>query len=70
MQLPGGDPLGPAPRKALVVVGVVEVDPLLPLGPDQADVAAVDDDHVVAGVDCGVVDRLVLPLQDRGDPLG
>src|SRR5215212_10434053 len=51
-----------AARVARVPVG----DLLLALAPGQPDLGRVDDDHVVAGVDVGGEDRLVLAAQDAG----
>ena len=48
---------------------MVEVDPVLPLPAEQRHVLAVDDDHVVPHVRRGVVDWLVLALQDLGHRL-
>ena len=49
---------------------MVEVHPLLPLCSNHADVTTVEDDHVVAGVHCRVVDGLVLALQNGCYPFG
>src|SRR5829696_3015823 len=66
-----GGPLGEqhGVRGFLEAAGVARVavgDLLLELAPGQPDLGRVDDDHVVAGVDMGGVDRLVLAAQDAG----
>ena len=74
VKLPGGDPELPILSSHMFegcrVASVVIVDPVLPLSPQQGDVFAVDDDHVVPGVVHGMVDSLVPALQHPGDHLG
>ena len=74
MQLPGWYPELPILSSHVFegrrVASVVIVDPVLPLPPQQSDVFAVDDDHVVSGVVHGMVDSLVAALQHPGDHLG
>src|SRR5215218_2143709 len=67
-----GGPLGQQDRvrgglEAARVAGVAVGDLLLELAPGEPHLGRVDDDHVVAGVDVGRVDRLVLAPQDAGD---
>ena len=74
VQLPGGYPelpiLGSHVFEGGRIAGVVIVDPVLPLPPQQSEVFAVDDDHVVPGVVHGMVDSLVPALQHPSDHLG
>ena len=74
VELPGGNPklaiLGSHVFEGYRVASVMIIDPVLPLPPQQSDVFAVDDDHVVSGVVHGMVDSLVAALQHPGDHLG
>ena len=55
--------LGALLAQAALVAAVIPVDLLLFLAAGQLDLRGVDDDDVVAGVDVGGVDRLVLALE-------
>ena len=66
VELPGGYPelpiLGPHVFEGCRVAGVVIVHAVLPLPPQQRDVLAVDDHHMVSAVSHRVIHGLVTPL--------
>ena len=66
VELPGGDPqLAVVSAHVLEgggVAGVVIVHAVLPLPPQQRDVLAVDDHHMVSAVSHRVIHGLVTPL--------